>query len=703
VLDLAARQVPPDAHRELDTVHRFTRTVITLDGTVTTVPDEDYAQLSLAMRAGDDPGAVFDALLARDQIHIHATDTDRVRALARHAVHAHEEGIASVVVADTNDQVSALNDAIRAELVAAGRVDDTHTTIGHASRVGAGDQVVTRRNDPGIEVANRDTWTVTSVHRDGSVTVTGDRGERVLPADYVRQHVELGYASTVHGVQGETAATAHLAVGEHTSAASAYVGMTRGRNDNTAHPIAESVDDAREQWVAVFSRDRADLGPAHAAELAAREAERYARLRPLEHVLGELRDAWTIEADAQLGLDDADRRRELLRDIVTIAEQRDSALPPLRHAHDCARYAAAEADIRLANLEPIVAAKAAELGATLRSDWDAQREPARAAAQTVRHGTGRLGQRRAGVRDARAHLEQWSTAWRAYLPHMPHHIDEVVGFAAWFDDTHATTLPSNSTRGPQPSRATPTTPPLDRRHSTRTRPKPPAGVSYGPPNSTTRWCSSTSEASATSTTPLSGSPPRTTRSRPSRQRSPPRRIASPHSGPSRRCAPNRQRSSSSAAPNGRPTASTAPPGWPSAQPSTSTPTSSQGGVDGAGCQKIPLASRATASVADSPCRRDGTNAASASQTWPSAASFIEANIRIELAHCMSCFRPSAALDRRESTARPTVFDGRRGKPTRYNRVQPSRKDPRCDQPRHGRRTSPNRDRQRPPAHLQVAR
>jgi thymidine kinase len=435
VLDLAAREVPPDAHRELDTVHRFTRTVITPDGTVTTVPDGDYAQLSLAMRAGDDPGAVFDALLARDQIHIHATDTDRVRALARHAAHAHEEGIASVVVADTNDQVSALNDAIRVELVAAGRVDDTHTTIGHASRVGAGDQVVTRRNDPGIEVANRDAWTVTSVHRDGSVTVTGDRGERVLPADYVRQHVELGYACTVHGVQGETAATAHLAVGEHTSAASAYVGMTRGRNANTAHPIAESVDDAREQWVAVFSRDRADLGPAHAAELAAREAERYAHLRPLEHVLGELRDAWTIEADAQLGLDDAERRRELLRDIVTIAEQRDSALPPLRQAHDCARYAAAEADIRLANLEPIVAAKAAELGATLRSDWDAQREPARAAAQTVRHGTGRLGQRRAGVRDARAHLEQWSTAWRAYLPHMPHHIDEVVGFAAWFDDT----------------------------------------------------------------------------------------------------------------------------------------------------------------------------------------------------------------------------------------------------------------------------
>lgn len=53
----------------------------------------------------------------------------------------------------------------------------------------------------------------------------------------------------------------------------------------------------------------------------------------------------------------------------------------------------------------------------------------------MRHGAGRLGQRRAAVRDARAHLEQWSAAWRPYLPDMPHEIGEVVGFAAWFDDT----------------------------------------------------------------------------------------------------------------------------------------------------------------------------------------------------------------------------------------------------------------------------
>jgi exodeoxyribonuclease V alpha subunit len=51
--------------------------------------------------------------------------------------------------------------------------------------------------------------------------------------------------------------------------------MTRGRDHNIAHLVAESVDDARSQWVEVFSRDRADLGPRHAAQRAADDIDRY--------------------------------------------------------------------------------------------------------------------------------------------------------------------------------------------------------------------------------------------------------------------------------------------------------------------------------------------------------------------------------------------------------------------------------------------
>ena len=113
------------------------------------------------------------------------------------------------------------------------------------------------------------------IGEDGSLLVTGRAGQRALPAEYVREHVELAFTTTAYGAQGETVDSAHFALGETTGAASAYVGMTRGRHHNIAHLVAESVDDARSQWVDVFNRDRADLGPRHAAERAADDIDRY--------------------------------------------------------------------------------------------------------------------------------------------------------------------------------------------------------------------------------------------------------------------------------------------------------------------------------------------------------------------------------------------------------------------------------------------
>ena len=112
---------------------------------------------------------------------------------------------------------------------------------------GSGDRVATRRNDRDLGVANRDTWTVTAVDDDGTLTLRGRRASdvRTVPAGYVRDHVELAYATTVYGAQGETTGTGHLVLGEHTSAASAYVAMTRGRDDNVAHLVADDVEDAR--------------------------------------------------------------------------------------------------------------------------------------------------------------------------------------------------------------------------------------------------------------------------------------------------------------------------------------------------------------------------------------------------------------------------------------------------------------------------
>ncbi|MEO6509503.1 MAG: MobF family relaxase [Nocardioides sp.] len=280
VLDLAARWVRPAAHLELEAVHRFS--------------DPAYADLSLLMRTGERSGEVFDALLERGQIVVHASEVERTAALAiiGAAIGATSANKGDqLVIADTRDQVATLNAAIRDRRHDAGPPSsDTHLgeqagehsgdRVGEpitrrGERIDLGDRVATRRNDRDLSVANRDTWTVAGLGADGSLLVTGRAGQRELPAAYVREHVELAFTTTVHGAQGQTVDSAHLALGEATGAASAYVGMTRGRHRNVAHLVAESIDDARSQWVDVFNRDRADLGPRQAAERAADDIDRY--------------------------------------------------------------------------------------------------------------------------------------------------------------------------------------------------------------------------------------------------------------------------------------------------------------------------------------------------------------------------------------------------------------------------------------------
>jgi exodeoxyribonuclease V alpha subunit len=131
------------------------------------------------------------------------------------------------------------------------------------------------------------------------------------------------------GAQGSTATGSHLLLGEHTTASSAYVGMTRGRERNTVHLVAENLDAAREQWVAAYARNRADLGSRHAAERAAREAAGYAPARPLHRVLSDLREAWSDQADRQRELQRATALRERIAEVIALRAYRDRDLAVL--------------------------------------------------------------------------------------------------------------------------------------------------------------------------------------------------------------------------------------------------------------------------------------------------------------------------------------------------------------------------------------
>ena len=58
-----------------------------------------------------------------------------------------------------------------------------------------------------------------------------------MPRSYLAASAELAYAGNVHVAQGRTVDTAHLLVTESLSRQALYVGMTRGRQANTAHVV----------------------------------------------------------------------------------------------------------------------------------------------------------------------------------------------------------------------------------------------------------------------------------------------------------------------------------------------------------------------------------------------------------------------------------------------------------------------------------
>jgi exodeoxyribonuclease V alpha subunit len=450
VLDLALPALDPAAHLDLTGVHRFART----EGAGRSVPDAQYAELTLAMRTGDHPGAVFDALAARGQIRLHPDAAALQQALAALTAAHHRAGQRVAVVVDTREQAAELGAAIRERLTADGSVSDrVAVTTRAGQRIGAGDRVATRRNDRDLGVANRDTWNVTAVGRHGELIVTPADAipldvtpdgvtpigtqQRVLPADYVTSHVELAYASTAHGVQGDTVAAAHVVVGEHTGAASAYVGMTRGRTANTAHLIADDPAEARAQWIAVFGRDRADLGPSHAAQLATAEAAHYATFRPLEQVLSELHEAWTAERRCLAQLAVQEPIRDALRELIPLHRDWADQLVALTDAHRRADTAARQAAERAAANESLVTAEADRIRDTLLARWDGERPAARAEARVVLDGAGRLGFRRGAVARAGAQLVDWADRWRSHVPELPIDPAQLARVADWFDDRSA--------------------------------------------------------------------------------------------------------------------------------------------------------------------------------------------------------------------------------------------------------------------------
>jgi hypothetical protein len=153
-------------------------------------------------------------------------------------------GRESLLLVGDNETAAQVASGLRAELVRLGRVQAEGLLLGRdGTTAGVGDRVQARRNGWDLlghegnarAPINRETYRVTETHPDGSMTVQDSSGVPIrLSADYVAADVSLAYASTVHAAQGRTVDTCHTVVGGGSDAAAVYVGLTRGRDANTA-------------------------------------------------------------------------------------------------------------------------------------------------------------------------------------------------------------------------------------------------------------------------------------------------------------------------------------------------------------------------------------------------------------------------------------------------------------------------------------
>lgn len=165
------------------------------------------------------------------------------------------DGGSSLLVTESTDAMVELNERARAERLRDGETEASREVELHdGTRASVGDLIITRQNHRRIRalrggwVKNGDRWRVTAVAADGSI-VAERLGMKigaavVLPAEYVAEHVDLGYAITAHRAQGMTVDTAHAVVTSSTTRENFYVAMTRGRHANIAYVALDRPDDS---------------------------------------------------------------------------------------------------------------------------------------------------------------------------------------------------------------------------------------------------------------------------------------------------------------------------------------------------------------------------------------------------------------------------------------------------------------------------
>jgi conjugative relaxase-like TrwC/TraI family protein len=142
-----------------------------------------------------------------------------------------------VMGAVRRSDVRDLNERAHAVLEGTGQLG-AHVVTVDEQRYCVGDRVLALKNRYDLGILNGDLACITGAD-DRNLHVRVDSGREVsLPLDYVTDHLQHGYARTVHKTQGLTCDVALLLGDDSLYAELGYTGLTRGSDENHLYAVA---------------------------------------------------------------------------------------------------------------------------------------------------------------------------------------------------------------------------------------------------------------------------------------------------------------------------------------------------------------------------------------------------------------------------------------------------------------------------------
>ncbi|AGC63248.1 ATP-dependent exoDNAse [Mycobacterium liflandii 128FXT] len=215
-------------------------------------PEERDASLALRSARGNRLRKAIGWYRTHDRLHTGDAITMAADATTAY-VTARAQGKDAAILCDTWEIADAINQRLHDHFT---NPTAPSVPVARDQQVRAGDLIISRHNDatvavqPGTntgrgegvdQVRNGNRWRVLDVDiergRIAAERIT-DKARVLFEGDYLREHISLGYASTVHAAQGMTIGNRNqhgicwTLLSDRASRAMAYVGMTRGRDEN---------------------------------------------------------------------------------------------------------------------------------------------------------------------------------------------------------------------------------------------------------------------------------------------------------------------------------------------------------------------------------------------------------------------------------------------------------------------------------------